>query len=757
MFQRRLVIKMHKTTGLACLACAVGAMAAIGIAGAQTAAETVIHTFGNFPWGANPYSTLVRDAGGNVYGTTYQGGAANLGVVFRLSASGYKLLYSFQGGSDGANPYAGVALDSGGNLYGTTYQGGAANAGVVYKLEPSGQETVLYNFTGGADGGNPYGGVTVDAAGNLYGTAYKGGTAGAGVVYRVTSAGQETVLYSFTGGSDGGNPYAGVIADPAGNLYGTAVYGGVAIGYTGYGVVYKVTPSGQETVLYSFTGNTNGGYAPYGGVIRDAAGNLYGATSGQYSMIYQLETTGHLKVLYRTNGYGPTNLKSCLARDAEGSLYGTASDGLGAVFKLDTAGKFKVLYSFPGGVSNLGAYGPNGGVILDPSGNVYGATAYGGVGGMLYRVSSAGAETMLYSFKGAAGGTTPFAGVTRDSAGNLYGTSQQGGPANAGVLYEVDSSGREVALYSFLGGADGAYPESSVVLDSAGNVYGVAERGGAANQGVVYKVDSSGHETVLYNFTGGADGGLPNGVVLDTAGDLYGTTFGGGAVGAMGAEEGVMFKLDQAGHETVLYSFTGGSDGCTPNPGLTLDSGNLLGTTFYCGAYGAGVVYEITTAGQFRVLHSFTGPGPGGGNPSAGVILDSEGNLYGTAAGYGELTTGQSGAGVVFELDAAGQYRVLYTFTGGADGAAPGSLVRGPAGNLYGTALGGLADCFLACGVLYRVDPSGRETVLHSFTGGIDGNYPNAGLIPAPSGELYGTTAQGGAAGGGVLYKLTLQ
>ncbi|MGD0360826.1 MAG: choice-of-anchor tandem repeat GloVer-containing protein [Bryobacteraceae bacterium] len=178
--------RLWQCTGLAWLACA---LATAGMAPATAATETVIHNFGTFPNGANPYGTVIRDAAGNLYGTTYQGGAHNLGTVFELEASGkLKLLYSFQGGGDGANPYAGVTRDAAGNLYGTTYYGGAANAGVVYKLEPSGQEMVLYAFTGGPDGGSPYAGVVLDAAGNLYGTTYLGGmyarTTNLGVVYK---------------------------------------------------------------------------------------------------------------------------------------------------------------------------------------------------------------------------------------------------------------------------------------------------------------------------------------------------------------------------------------------------------------------------------------------------------------------------------------------------------------------------------------------------------------------------------------------
>jgi uncharacterized repeat protein (TIGR03803 family) len=730
----------------------VCALATVLIApvGAQTT-EVVLHNFGALPGGANPYAGVIRDSAGNLYGTTSNGGAAGAGVVYEVDTTGHQtVLYSFTGGADGANPYAGVIRDSAGNLYGTTYNGGAAGAGVVYEVDTTGHQTVLYSFTGSADGANPYAGVIRDSAGNLYGTTYGGGAGGAGVVYKVDTTGHETVLHSFTGHTDGGSPYAGVIRDSAGNLYGTTYGGGPSPAFAG--VVYKVDTTGHETVLYSFTGGAGDGAHPEAGVIRDSAGNLYGTAykggAAGAGVVYQVDTTGQETVLYSFKGGARdgANPTAGVVRDSAGNLYGTTENsgvtGAGVVYKVDTTGHETVLYSFTGGAD--GKY-PTAGVVRDSAGNLYGTTNNGGPtnAGIVYQVDTTGQETVLHSFTGA-DGAYPSAGVIRDSAGNLYGTANNGGPAYAGVVYQVDTTGHETVLYSFTGGADGANPYEGVVRDSAGNLYGTTLTGGAAGAGVVYKVDTTGHETVLYSFTGGADGGSPYaGVIRDSAGNLYGTTAGGGAAGA-----GVVYKVDTTGHQTVLYSFTGGADGGNPYASVIRDAaGNLYGTTNGGGAAFAGVVYKVDTTGHETVLYSFTG-GADGANPIAGVIRDSAGNLYGTTHNGG----GPAFAGVVYKVDTTGHETVLYSFTGGADGSEPqAGVIRDAAGNLYGATLfGGPANQ----GVVYKVDTSGHETVLYSFTGGADGAEPAGSVIRDSAGNLYGTTFLGGKYRDGVLFVL---
>jgi uncharacterized repeat protein (TIGR03803 family) len=339
-------------------------------------------------------------------------------------------------------------------------------------------------------------------------------------------------------------------------------------------------------------------------------------------------------------------------------------------------------------------------------------------------------------------------------------------------------------LYSFTGGADGGGPGAPLVRDAVGNLYGTTALGGDASDscpngscGVVFKLDPLGNETVLYTFTGGADGAIPGSLIRDTAGNLYGAAGGGGNTstscpfGSRGC--GVVFKLDPLGNETVLYTFTGGADGAIPGSLIQDRAGNLYGTTYYggvtsssCPLYGScGVVFKLDSAGRrYKVLYTFTG-GVDGANPNAGLIPGKDGNLYGTTLLGGNTSSSCSqpgGCGVVFKLEpTGGGYSVLYTFTGGADGANPeAGLIQDPAGDLYGTtSVGGnpSGSCFFdngTCGVVFKLDPTGNETVLYAFTGGTDGSLPESGLTRDGAGNLYGTTADGGLSGWGVVFKL---
>jgi uncharacterized repeat protein (TIGR03803 family) len=368
--------------------------------------------------------------------------------------------------------------------------------------------------------------------------------------------------------------------------------------------------------------------------------------------------------------------------------------------------------------------------------------------------------TVLHAFKGMPDGAGPDGGVILDAFGNVYGTAFSAGVRYKGIAFKIGPEGKETILYNFLAG-HGANPDSTLVEDANGVLYGTTERGGAYNQGAVFKLGKKGHESVLYSFRGGTDGAWPNAVMRGADGDFYGTTEDGGNTGCDGQGCGTVFKLSSAGKKTTLYTFTGGTDGALPVGGLVQDSaGNLYGVTRGGGnlscndGYGCGTVFEVDAAGTETVVHRFIG-GNDGIWP-AGLIRDQESNLYGTTSQGGLF-----GNGTVFKLDPSGQETVLYSFTGGADGAQPDAgVVLDATGNIYGTATGGGAGS-CDCGVAFVLEASGKETVLHSFTGGADGAGPG-GVILDASGNIYGTAGGGGdlrcgyhGEGCGTVFKIT--
>ena len=372
-------------------------------------------------------------------------------------------------------------------------------------------------------------------------------------------------------------------------------------------------------------------------------------------------------------------------------------------------------------------------------------------------------ETVLYSFPGGRHGNTPAGGLVEDSKGRFYGTTVDGGLLSAcggfgcGVVYKVSPTGVESVLQRFTGGADGANPRGDLVRSASGNLYGTKQFGGSGNLcyegcGTVFEVTPLGAVTVLYSFTGLKDGGnSAAGLIKDANGNLYGTTVNGGGFGW-----GAVFKITPAGKETVLHSFSGGTDGASPYAGLIMDAnGNIYGTTSGTqSGYGDvnGNVFKLTPTGTETVLYTFSG-GADGANPVAGLVEDANGNLYGTTEYGGDLSLCSGfGCGVAFEITAAGTYTVLHRFGAGTDGRLPlAGLVVDAAGNLYGTTnLGGTSFS----GTVFEITPSGTESLLYSFTGGVDGAFPFAGLLRDAKGNLYGTTFGGGALGNGTVFKL---
>jgi uncharacterized repeat protein (TIGR03803 family) len=348
---------------------------------------TLLYSFaGGHTDGADPYHCLIQAGDGDFYGTTLDGGASNGGAIFESTPSGTEtLFYSFA-----TMPWACLIQAADGNFYGTTASGGTSGHGTVFKITPSGTETVVYSFPAGSS--EPYTGLIQGSDGNFYGTTGANGTSDDGTVFKITAGGTETVLHAFPKtGTDGQIPYAGLIQGSDGNFYGTTYFGGS----NGFGTVFKVTPGGTETVLYSFAGGSDGEH-PYAGVIQGSDGNIYGTT-------YQGGTSGY-----------------------------------GTVFKVTPGGTETVLYSFSGGSSD-GA-NPEAGLIQGSDGNFYGNTYGGGASnlGTVFELTASGTETVLHAFAGGSSdGANPTANLVQGSDGNLYGSTAAGGAGNDGTFFKV--------------------------------------------------------------------------------------------------------------------------------------------------------------------------------------------------------------------------------------------------------------------------------------------------------------------------------
>ena len=372
------------------------------------------------------------------------------------------------------------------------------------------------------------------------------------------------VLYAFKGGDDGAYPLSEVISDKAGNLYGTTGGGGGS-GCNGYGcgAVFRIAPDGTETVLYAFKGGSDG-IVPWGKLVRDKQGNLFGTTQ-------------------------------------QGGGSGCDGYGCGTVFKLTPRGTETVLHAFQGGSDGVG---PVGGLVSDPQGNLYGTTYQGGGTGcsgygcgIVFEVAPDGSETVLHAFCiqdtwNCADGSSPAPTLVMDKEGSLYGTTVGGGPFGGGTVFKIEGDGIETTLYGFCAApscSDGLNPLAGVALDNQGNLYGSTDAGGTAYEGVVFKLAPSGIETVLHSFDLQVDGASPDtGVSLGRNGSVYGTlTWGGFADCEGGEQNGAVFQLSPDGRE---------KESCIPVTlfsGVTKQGSRLLGANEFSDMYKYGAIVSL--------------------------------------------------------------------------------------------------------------------------------------------------------------------
>ncbi len=359
-------------------------------------------------------------------------------------------------------------------------------------------------------------------------------------------------------------------------------------------------------------------------------------------------------------------------------------------------------------------------------------------------------ETVLYSFVGGSNGENPYSDLT-DVDGDLYGTTlgPGGGSVSYGTVFKITTSGADKVLYRFKALPDGEQPVARLT-DVGGVLYGTTSEGGDANNdGTVFKITTSGTESVIYRFAGGSDGSHPQSALTNVNGILYGTTVEGGD--AKG--DGTVFEITTAGAESVLYRFPGGGEGANPSPGLTNVNGVLYGTTKFdsSGPSGGGTVFKITTAGAESVIHRFGGANDGS-SPN-GELTYINGELYGTTFDGG-VPTNNNTYGTVFKVTTSGAEKVLHSFGGGGDGVYPNGTLTNVNGVLYGTTkLGGGTG--KDAGTVFKITTSGVKSNVYRFQAGSDGEEPEAGLTYV-NGVLYGTTSHGGANGKGTVYSLSL-
>ncbi len=717
---------------LGCFAAAVAVLSGIAVTlRARAAPESqrpfwVIHSHQSAE-GA-PRAPLVSDGAGNLYGTTTVGGPVDGGAVFtvRTDGSGLRVLHTFTGGADdGSGPEAGLLLD-GGALYGATIYGGVAGRGTLFRIDPDGSGfRILHSFSGGVDDGSqPYASLIADRSGHLYGTTIFGGASDFGTIFRVgmDGAGYE-VLHAFRGGvGDGRFPFWPLTLGADGTLFGTTSAGG------------------QQGVFVECTPNTH----PCG--LLDGTG-----------IVFRIGTDGAgFQVLRAFPSEGPPS--GSLVLDRAGRLYGTlvALAGSGGIFAVSQDGSgFEVVHLFGEPYGSL----PVGSLTFDGSDTFYGTTTSGGAssGATLFSVRTDGKDfRVLHEFDDAGGGFSPNGSLVLGSSGTLFGTTELGGATSAGTVFAVNSDGTGFeTLLDFPGWTvDGTHPWASLIEDAAENLYGTTQFGGASGSGTIFTVqpDGSGFR-LLHTFTGD-DGYEPMAsLVLGASGYLYGTAESGGPSGG-----GVAFRLRTDGTSfEVLHAFSFSPvSGAAPFSSLTLDgSGNVYGTTAWGGPSGFGTVFRMRTDGTgFELLHAFPGPEANqGAVPQAALTLDAlERNLYGTTFEGSAFVLGDGGTVFKLRTDGTG-FQLLHSFSDNADdGLDPWApLVLDSSGTLYGTTgRGGTATT----GTVFSVRTDGAQfRVLHSF--GVDpndGSTPVSPLVLDGSGSLYGTTSEGGAWHAGMVF-----
>lgn len=634
----------------------------------------------------------------------------------------------------------------------------AGAAPLVAQKQPA---NVLANF-GPLEGQNPVGGLTLGPGGMVLGVTAEGGQNREGALFRFKGATAPLLLASFGGASaPGAKPSGPLLRGPDGLYYGVTENGGAS----GLGAVVRYSSKGVGTLLASFTGVANGS-RPVGWLVRDKAGSFYGVTRegglGGHGTVFKLARDGTVtRLVSFTNDSG-----DALGRRPAGGLvlvgsdlYGVAEEGggsgRGVLFKVTTAGAYTMLHAF----TATGLRQPVGGLTRTADGALYGV-AFTGSGaqtpGAVFRLPTAGPLEVVKNFTGSAGdapGAFPGGGLVLGPGGAFYGVTSQGGASNQGVVFRLTLGGEFTALADFTG-TSGERPgdrPTGRLLVTGSRLLGVTREGGARNQGTLFEVSTAGVFKSIHAFR--EPDHLPSGVrpmgqlARGPDGSWYGLTVAGGEFGF-----GTAFKVTAKGRITRLFSFTGNTGafpGREPVGGLVAGpDGRFYGTTQAGGAGGGGTVFAVTPQGLHSVLYEFSSGAPANGfNLESPLIVAADGRLVGTAR-----QGGVSSGGVVFAISTTGVLELLANMS--SIGSEPREIMQAPDGTFYGL----FRPTGNALRGLFKLTSSGTLSTLVSFTGGsglFPGSTPQGTPVLMPDGKLYGVTRTGGSMSRGVIYRVT--
>ncbi len=576
--------------------------------------------------------------------------------------SGYNVFYHFAGGTDGAQP-RGTLLEISNRLYGTTSVAGDSGRGTVFSVNKDGAGfSVLHTFTGSpGDGFDAWDGLLRGTDGALYGTTRQGGSVGQGIVFKINPDGSGyEVLHHFGGPDDGQEVWAGLVEGVDDRLYGAARNGGLHLN----GTVFRLSKngSGYET-LHHFDGGIGEGYRPEGTLIRANDGALYGTTRkggrGNIGSVYKLQPDGSAFATiqhFSVCGGDGTETSSRLLAATDGYLYGTTLKGgafeFGTIFKVRYDGSdYQLLRDF--GFDANDGINPYEGLSEDRDGVLYGATRYGGGvdAGTIFKLNKDGSGyNVIHRFTGATGtGSLPTAGVIEGSDGKLYGRTLKGGASDGATVFRLNRDGTEfMILYdSTVSGGNPFYAYSGLIEGSDGKLYGNSSGDGDHTAGTVFSLnrDGSGYRVLHHFNTSGGDGNYPEGgVIQGSDGKLYGTTSYGGDF-----DSGVFFRIDKDGTGySILHQFNSATNDAYYPVGDLHEGpgGTLFGVTYFGGFDDSGTIYMIKHDGAgFAILHSFLDSQRAGENPNATLVRGPDGGLYGTAV-FG----GAYGCGSIFRI-----------------------------------------------------------------------------------------------------------